>query len=325
LVIRPAAGVELIIAVQPCRHHEPVKMHDEEPDISVELVADLLAAQFPELAALPLRALRSTGTVNAIVRIGDDLYARLPRMPGWAGDLEREVRWLPWLGPQVPLAIPEPIAAGLPTERFPLPWAIYRWIEGEPYADTAIRDEDQAADDLAQFIGALRRLDAVADAPRAGRQPLRQVDAQARDAFRASDGLIDASRAAVAWDRALEAPPWDGTPVWIHGDLLRPNLLVRGGAIRAVIDWGAAGVGDPAMDVIPAWAVFGPRGRSRFREALQVDDGTWSRARGVALLQAAMIIPYYTVTNPAFVAMAQRTIEQISRQEEEASVNHLDG
>jgi hypothetical protein len=65
------------------------------------------------------------------------------------------------------------------------------------------------------------------------------------------------------------------------------------------------------MDVIPAWAVFGLHGRRRFREALGVDDGTWERARGVALHQAALIVPYYTATNPAFVAMARRTIEQV--------------
>ena len=292
-------------------YRERVKMHDDELDIDADLVVDLLADQFPNLAGLPIRVSWSTGTVNAIVRIGDDLYARMPRVPRWAGGLEHESRWLPWLAPHLPLAVPEPIAEGRPTERYPLRWAIYRWIQGDPYTDAVVENEEQAADDLAGFIAALRRLDLVADAPRAGREPLRQLDAQTRDAIRAGDGVIDATRAADAWDRALDAPAWDGVPAWIHADLLRPNLLVRDGAIRAVIDWGAVGVGDPAMDIIPAWAVFGPRGRARFREALQVDDGTWERARGVALHQAAMIVPYYTVTNPGFVVMARRTIEEI--------------
>jgi hypothetical protein len=48
-----------------------------------------------------------------------------------------------------------------------------------------------------------------------------------------------------------------------------------------------------------------------FRDALDVDDGTWNRARGFALHQAAMIIPYYGVTNPGFVAPAKRTVEEI--------------
>jgi hypothetical protein len=65
------------------------------------------------------------------------------------------------------------------------------------------------------------------------------------------------------------------------------------------------------MDVIAAWSVFGATGRSVFRAALDVDDGTWNRARGYALHQASMIIPYYRVTNPEFVSMASRTIEQV--------------
>lgn len=80
-----------------------------------------------------------------------------------------------------------------------------------------------------------------------------------------------------------------------------------------MIDWGAAGIGDPAMDVIPAWAVFSARGRARFREALEVDDGIWERARGIALHQAALIVPYYTLTNPQFVSMARRTIDEVIR------------
>jgi aminoglycoside phosphotransferase (APT) family kinase protein len=53
--------------------------------------------------------------------------------------------------------------------------------------------------------------------------------------------VIDADAATAAWERALQAPAWSGLPVWIHGGLLRPNLLVRDGRLRAVIDFGAVG------------------------------------------------------------------------------------
>ena len=72
-----------------------------------------------------------------------------------------------------------------------------------------------------------------------------------------------------------------------------------------------AGIGDPAADVIAAWSVFGPAGRATFRGVLDVDDGTWNRARGFALHQAAMIIPYYPETNPGFVALAKRTVDEV--------------
>lgn len=66
-----------------------------------------------------------------------------------------------------------------------------------------------------------------------------------------------------------------------------------------------------SADVIAAWSVFSHAGRRTFRDALDVDGGTWNRARGFALHQAAMIIPYYTATNPRFVAMAKRTVEEV--------------
>ncbi|HMO60232.1 MAG TPA: phosphotransferase, partial [Roseiflexaceae bacterium] len=138
-----------------------------------------------------------------------------------------------------------------------------------------------------------------------------ELDAQPRTALADSQSLIDTPAALAVWRYLLATPAWHGTPVWIHADLLRPNLLVESGRLYAVIDFGGAGVGDPAADVIAAWSGFGPAGRAAFRTALGVDDPTWHRACGYALHQAALIIPYYSETNPAFVALARRTIAQI--------------
>jgi len=288
-----------------------MKMHEGELDIGAELVGRLVAAQFPRLAGLPVRAVQPAGTVNAIYRLGDDLCTRLPRVQTYADDLEDEWRWLPWLAPRLPLRIPEPVAKGRPASGYPFPWAIYRWIRGQPYADELIADERQAARDFARFVAELRRIEPAAGAPRGGRRPLRELDAVTRAAIESARDVIDADTATAAWERALEVPAWEGTPVWLHGDLLRPNLLVDGGRLCAVIDFGSTGVGDPAADVVAAWSVFGRSGRAAFRRALGVADGTWNRARGYALHQAALIIPYYPETNPGFVALAKRTVEEV--------------
>jgi aminoglycoside phosphotransferase (APT) family kinase protein len=287
-----------------------MKMHEGEVDIDAGLVRRLVAAQFPELAELPVSAVQSTGTVNAIYRLGDRLCARLPRLQRWAEDLEKECRWLPKLAASLSLQVPEPVAEGRPDRSYPFSWAIFRWIDGQPYADELVEDERQAARDLARFVAELRQID-VAGAPPSGREPLRELDAGTRAAIDSARGVIDSDAATAAWQRALQAPAWQGTPVWIHVDLLRPNLLVDAGRLCAVVDFGAAGVGDPAADVIAAWSVFGSAGRETFRASLGVDDGTWERARGYALHQAALIIPYYPETNPAFVEMARRTVEQV--------------
>ncbi|MBI9050122.1 MAG: aminoglycoside phosphotransferase family protein [Anaerolineaceae bacterium] len=250
------------------------------------------------------------GTVNAIYRLGDELYVRLPRLETWAESIDNEWTWLPKLAPHLSLKIPKPFARGKPTDWYPCPWAICHWIEGSPYQDSLISNERQLAQDLVNFILELRNIDKPG-APHGGRQPLVELDKATRSAIKSSRGVIDTEMASMAWGRSLEAPPWDGNPVWIHGDLLKSNFLVQNGRLCAIIDFGGVGIGDPAHDVVPAWSVFTKIGREVFRQALGVDDDTWNRARGYALHQALMIIPYYPKTNPEFVTMAKRTVEEI--------------
>jgi aminoglycoside phosphotransferase (APT) family kinase protein len=287
-----------------------MKMHQEEFEIDAGLVAQLVDEQFPAFRELPIQAVQSTGTVNAIYRLGDELYARLPRMERWAQSLQRECHWLPKLAQHLTIEVPEAIATGEPADNYPFRWAIYRWITGQPYSDELIANEEQAANILAQFVLELRRIDPV-EAPRAGRRPLRDLDRYTRAAIEAARGVIDSDAATIVWERALKGPEWVGTPVWIHTDLLRPNVLVERGVIRAIIDFGGVGVGDPAADVIAAWSVFRPNGRRTYLRCLDVDEATWNRARGFALHQAAMIIPYYAETNPEFVTLAKRTIHEL--------------
>ncbi len=286
------------------------KLHHDEVHIDAALVRELLVTQFPQLCDSRLEEVRSTGTVNAIYRLGDDLCVRLPRVERWAGDLMKELHWLPQLAPQLSLAVPQPVAQGEPDDRYPFVWAIYRWLDGATLATSRPINEHRTAADLAQFVAELRGIDPEG-APRSGRPPLQHLDAVTRTAIDAARDTIDPGAATAAWEHGLSAPPWDERLVWRHCDLLTPNLLVADGRLSAVIDFGGVGVGDPAVDVIPAWSVFRARGRETFRSALDVDDATWARAAGYALHQALLIIPYYADTNPDFVVTAIRTVEEV--------------
>ena len=287
-------------------------MHEDQVDVDVDTVRDLLAEQRSDLADLPIQRVMSTGTVNALFRIGNDLVARLPLRDRWEEGIEREWRWIPWLSSRITAArLPAPIFKGVANDAFPFAWSIYRWIDGAPYDDDLVDDETDVARQLARYVRELRTLEIPSTAPKGGREPLAELDDNTREAIEDARNLIDAAGAMAVWDLALRTPPWDGTPVWIHGDLLPPNLIVHNGRLEAVIDYGYIGVGDPATDLIPAWAGFGPGGRAAYRDALQPDDAAWARGRGIALHQAAMIIPYYAETNPVFVELARGTIEQI--------------
>jgi len=289
-------------------------MHADEVDTDVSLVRRLLAAQFPQWAGLPIEPVESAGTVNAIYRLGDDMVVRLPRVRRWVRALEEECEWLPKLAPHRPLAVPEPLAKGDPGEGYPFSWAIYRWLDGDTWGKDRVRDLCEAAEDLAQFITALRRIDtagAPAPQPRGSRGTLTERDPFVREAIAASHGLIDTDAVSAAWGAALQAPAWDGAPVWVHGDLSRPgNLLVSGGRLSAVIDFGGLSVGaDPARELIAAWSLFSGESRETFRAALSVDDATWARGRGWALT-SVIAVPYYVETNPVIFAEARHTIEE---------------
>lgn len=123
--------------------------------------------------------------------------------------------------------------------------------------------------------------------------------------------MLDTHAATAAWNADLNAPAWDGPPVWIHGDLHAGNLLVDHGRLSAVIDFGGLGVGDPACDFVAAWTLFSGDSRDAFRAALSIDDASWARSRGWALSTGLIALPYYLDTNPVIVAMARRQIDEV--------------
>ena len=70
-------------------------------------MAALVGEQFPQWQDEPIRRLDAGGTDNVMVRLGEQHVIRLPRTPRAEPGLERELSWLPRLGPPLPLEIPE--------------------------------------------------------------------------------------------------------------------------------------------------------------------------------------------------------------------------
>ncbi|MBB5790024.1 aminoglycoside phosphotransferase family protein [Jiangella mangrovi] len=286
------------------------RMHADQLEIDAALVRRLLAAQFPQWAGLALRRVRSAGTVNAVYRLGDELSVRLPLVPEWAGDLESELEWLPRLadGGGLPLEIPEPVAAGEPGEGYPARWAVYRWLDGVTPEWRGL-DDPRTAGRLAEFVRALRDLDPGGAPEGKGQRLLAADDDAVREAIASLAGTVDTAAATAVWTDALAAEVWDGERVWVHGDLLHLNLLTRGGELSAVLDFGSAGAGDGAYDLLPAWTLFTGAAREAFRAELAPDDAAWARGRGYALAKGLIALPYYRETNPVFAAFAREVID----------------
>jgi len=289
------------------------KMHADEVATDAGLVRRLLAEQFPHWSDLPIEPVVSYGTDHDIYRLGAHLAARLPRI-GWATDqAAKEAKWLPRLAPELPLALPVPVAMGHPSDGYPFDWSVCTWLPGQN-ANGTINDLDLAAVDLAAFVIALRRIDTADAHPRPphGRGgPVAQNDDQVRRSIAQLGDRIDADAALRSWEESLDAPVWDGAEVWVHGDLLPGNLLVVDGRLSGVIDFGGLNVGDPACDLQPAWNVFTGDSRERFRAELDVDDASWLRGRGWALSQAVSALPYYWETNPGIVRQASHALAQV--------------
>lgn len=295
-------------------------MHADEFIPDVALVRRLLRGQFPAWAELPIAPVNSAGTDNALFRLGDALCVRMPRVPSAEGQVEKEQRWLPMLAPQLPLQIPEPVAAGQPGEGYPSAWSVCRWIEGRDAAQESLRNLDRVARQLAEFLRALWGTDATGGPPPGQHNsrrgvPLATRDAATRTAIAELAAMpaepVDIAGVMRAWEASLAADVYAGEPCWIHGDMGPLNLVGRDGELVAVIDFGCLGVGDPACDLQVAWSLLMPESRRVFREALGVDDAAWERGRGWALSAALIALPYYRESNPGLAADARRRMEHV--------------
>lgn len=243
----------------------------------------------------PIEPVSLDGWDNSTYRLGEHLSVRLPNGDSYTPQVEKEHRWLPVLAPQLPLAIPEPVAIGAAAADFPRPWSIRRWIDGEPAA-TASAARHHVAERLGAFLRALHRVDA-GKGPAAGPHSffrggsLQTYDEETRQAIRSLGGEIDGSAAAAAWENALGSR-WRQPRVWVHGDMAPSNLIVRGSELVAVIDFGCSAVGDPACDLVIAWTFFDPSEREHFKSAVRLDDDTWDRARGWAIWKALQVLAH---------------------------------
>ncbi|GAB3936146.1 aminoglycoside phosphotransferase family protein [Micromonospora vulcania] len=282
------------------------------PDIDVELVRRLVAEQFPQWAELPVRPVDVGGWDNRTFHLGETMIARLPSAEGYMFQVAKEQRWLPMLGVRLPLPVPAPVGHGRPGAGYPYPWSVYRWIDGRTARADRIDDLTRFATDLADFLRALRAVDAT-DGPAAGPHsfwrggPLAMYDAETRAAIETHRDRLPVDIVAGIWQAGLDAT-WAGPPVWFHGDVAAGNILVRDGRLTAVIDFGCCGVGDPACDLVIAWTLLHGESRAAFRDAIDVDAATWARGRGWALWKALISLDN---PDPAKAAEAEHVLGEL--------------
>jgi aminoglycoside phosphotransferase (APT) family kinase protein len=263
-------------------------------DITPAVAGRLIAAQFPQWSDLPIVPLKTDGWDNTTFRLGDELSVRLPSADRYVPQVEKEHRWLPVLARHLSVRIPEPVAKGRPSDEFPRPWSIYRWIEGDTVSAGQLKGLTTLASDLAQFLCELHSID-PGDGPPPGQHnffrggPVGSYDKETWASIRFLADEIDGEGAAEAWQAAM-ASNYEEVPVWVHGDVAPSNLIVVDARLHGVIDFGCSAVGDPACDLVMAWTFFTDDSRETFRRGLRLDEGHWRRARGWALWKALITL-----------------------------------
>jgi aminoglycoside phosphotransferase (APT) family kinase protein len=248
--------------------------------------------------------------MHAIYRLGANMVVRLPIHTDAIGQAQTELRWLSKMALALPLTVPIPLVLGNPTEEYPWPWAVYRWIDGKA-AIEGIADKPRTAVKLAQFLSALQRMNTSGGPPSGRGTTLVERDSFTRTAIESLKNVIDTDAAAAVWENSLQAAPWNAPLVWTHGDLFPSNMLVDHGELCAIIDFGDFGLGDPACDMLGAWSLFSSETRGVFRTELEVDEATWERGRGWAFSISVVALWHYRNTNPQLTAMASNVIDEI--------------
>jgi aminoglycoside phosphotransferase (APT) family kinase protein len=286
-------------------------MHPGQLDVAPETVRRLVARQFPQWRDLPVRAVRTQGTVNALFRLGNDLVARLPLVAATREQLEAEAAAAAELHGRTRFATPEPVAIGEPGPGYPMPWSVQTWLPGT--VATPDGQSEAFAHDMAEFIEGVRAIDARGRSfdgdNRGGRLP--DHDAWMETCLERSEGLLDVPPLRRLW-AAFRELPREGGDVMTHGDLIPGNVLVDAGRLAGVIDVGGLGAADPALDLVAAWHLLDPGPRDAFRADLRCGDLEWARGAAWAFEQAMGLVWYYAETNPAMSHMGRRTLERLT-------------
>lgn len=181
-----------------------------------------------------------SGVANHVFLLGDDLVLRIPRTAQHAGALAKEAAIIPLArrgGVLTPAVVEfDPALPYLVTERV-------RGVEAGPGAVPNPAFYEQLGRELAK----LHQIAAPPGLPADG-APL---DPWALVSDLRAEGWLDQDGAEwlAGWfDRLAPRVPIAPLRVPVHGDVAPQNLMVAGGALAGIVDWGDAMLADPAVE-----------------------------------------------------------------------------
>ncbi len=280
-------------------------------ELDVNTAFTRIGETFPDLRPRAVRYF-AEGNDFRMFEVDSTWLFRFPKRESEVLRLEREVALMDRLAGRLPVAVPcyEFRAPGL---------AGYRKLDGQPMVGRTA--ELAFATSLGEFTSALQAID-VTDLTLPGEQDvggLEQLRAEIRAGLEAARPLLDPAvhnRCAALLDAPAPAPATTPSSL-VHNDLYPAHVLLAGdGAIRAVLDWGDAILGDPAVDLALAYFWGGEAFWQEVigRTACSVDAGTGfeKRARFGGICMAIGHITYGArVQDPAYVKSGLDSLARI--------------
>ena len=283
-----------------------------EIEITSNLVRALLTQQHPDLAHLSIQIIDS-GWDNVMVRIGEDLALRLPRRAVANSLILNEQKWLPFLGPKLPIPVPVPIRTGEPQNDYPFYWSILKWLPGKA-ADQSPPKASQATI-LSAFLKKLHAIELPDDYPKNAVRDCtlseKRSDTERRMSSLKDQAYLISPIIMDIWNTALLTEN-DCPKCWIAGDMHARNVLVDDGKITAFIDWGDMCGGDPATDLSAIWSLLAtPDARREAISAYSMSEATLRRAKGWAVFFGVFLLETGLTDTPRHAQMGRTILERL--------------
>ncbi|HEX6384576.1 MAG TPA: phosphotransferase [Anaerolineae bacterium] len=262
-----------------------------------------IAEAYPNLPIQSAYLHDKDGQYNDVLIVNDDIIFRFPRYSEGVATIRREVQILTRIQDYTTLAIPNPIYTSLGEQRPGKVFMGYWLISGKPlWRETfqSIRDDETLQRLATQLVGFLKELHGISVAEMGIDLPIHDGPEEWAELYAEfRQHLYPFMRPdARDWvtnhfETYLNAPHLHVyQPALRHGDFGTGNILYdpKNRSISGIIDFGSAGVGDPALD-IAASLTFGESFFTRFYSTYPEIESMLERAhfyRGTYALQEAL-------------------------------------
>jgi aminoglycoside phosphotransferase (APT) family kinase protein len=282
----------------------------------------LIRSQFPGIEAAAVEPM-GFGYDNTAFFVDATYVFRFPRRTVAVALIEREATVLPAIAPMLPVSIPVPIHIGVPSERFPWPFAGYVRIAGATASSldvsTALRAD--LAFPLGEFLRALHAIEPSGEVGDALPGDLIGRLDHGRCLPLATQRLAELEGAGVLADvesfldyLVRNVPSACARRTLVHGDLYARHLLLdERMQLHGVIDWGDVHLGDPALDLAVVVAMLPRSARDSFEAAYgRVEPAIWKRARYRAIFHSIMVAHYgQTADDPEMLRIGLHALDSL--------------